>query len=179
MSIEATPGSIYIGKNCKLPVFAEALVHEADHQRLYEIQRGEHLVKEGSAEKFCSPWRMDPRPAGGLVFGASAFIRVSKFWHRLLASGYIEADHESAGYRSLFTAAQSLDALDTTLLSAELTDFGREYCETLRNEAEMLWRSFQSNPHFDAWSIKAAREISEHKHAWATENDMFEANEQG
>lgn len=179
LSIEATPGSIYIGKNCKLPVFAEALVHEADHQRFYEIRRCEPLVKEESTEKFCSPWRMDPRPADGLVSGASAFFRVSKFWHRLLASNYAEVDHEMAGYRSLFTAAQSRDALQTILRSTELTDFGRDYCETLRREVEMLWRSFQSNPHFEAWSIRAAREISEHKHAWATENSLLDAYEQG
>lgn len=177
LSIQATPGTIYIGKNCKLPVFAEALVHEADHQRLYEIQRCERLVKEGSTEIYYSPWRMDPRPAIGLLLGASAFLRVSYFWYRLVASEHAEVDRETAGYRSLFTAAQSLEALETVLRSSELTDFGREYCNTLWRDAQVIWQILQDAPRFKAWSIQGAREMNAHKCAWTAKNHL-QVNEQ-
>lgn len=171
LSIESTPGAIYIGKNCKLEIFAEALVHEADHQRLYEIQRSKPLTKEASTSRFCSPWRMDPRPASGLIFGASAFFRVSRFWDRLLKSDQCSFDERKAGYRALFTASQSLDALETLISSRDLTAFGRFFCENLKGEAERHYDSFRSSSQFDVWSDEAAQKLFEHKREWVLENE--------
>ncbi len=169
LSIDATPGCIYVGKNCSVTVFAEAIVHEADHQRLYEIRRWKPFVDGASTKRFYSPWRMDPRPAGGLIFGASAFSRVSKFWHELRSSEHDKRD-DTAGYRAVFTAMQSELAIRTVLTGAELTSFGRQYCETLgRNIADhMALLSNENN--FGLWEERSSQQINEHRIEWARVN---------
>jgi uncharacterized protein len=56
------------------------LVHELRHMLLGGLQDLVGLCLEDGSTYLHAPWRMDPRPVGGLLQGAFAHIGVTEFW---------------------------------------------------------------------------------------------------
>ncbi|MGK5733325.1 aKG-HExxH-type peptide beta-hydroxylase [Streptomyces sp. URMC 124] len=59
------------------------LVHEARHQLLTAVGDLTPLfvpVREGPERLYFAPWREDPRPLRGLLYGAHAFAGIAEFW---------------------------------------------------------------------------------------------------
>ena len=58
---------------------AETLVHETQHLKLCALLDLVTLARPDDGRRYYAPWRPDPRPAGGLLQGAYAFLGVSGF----------------------------------------------------------------------------------------------------
>jgi len=59
---------------------AETLVHETQHLKLSALLDLVVLTQPDDGRRYYAPWRVDPRPASGLLQGAYAFFGVSGFW---------------------------------------------------------------------------------------------------
>jgi HEXXH motif-containing protein len=59
---------------------AVALVHEFQHGKLGALLDLVRLHDDSSEARYYAPWRDDPRPLGGLLHGAYAFMGVTDFW---------------------------------------------------------------------------------------------------
>ena len=72
-------GSIAMSMASDPLTFAGVLVHEFQHTKLngildlVDLYRPSHVL-------YYAPWRQDPRPIGGLLHGAYAFLGVCDFW---------------------------------------------------------------------------------------------------
>ena len=78
------PGRIFISIPTSSDVrnlrVAEAIVHEAMHLNLTNLERVTELVRYNQPQ--ISPWRAELRPAAGLLHGIYVFSCVSLFyWH--------------------------------------------------------------------------------------------------
>ncbi len=61
---------------------AVTLAHEVQHAKLSALLGAVTLVRPEDTRRFYAPWRDDPRPPGGLLQGAYAYLGVSGFWRR-------------------------------------------------------------------------------------------------
>jgi len=115
--------------------FAVALVHEFQHSKLSAVLDIVPLYRRASDRTFFAPWRTDPRPIGGLLQGAYAFIAVADVWHDLSSApdAFPQAQREFAEAR-----AQVSDALDTLAGSGLLTPTGERFLNGMRGSVERL-----------------------------------------
>ena len=60
-------------------ILASVLVHECQHAKLNAVLDLIPLSRPDQA-RYYAPWREDPRPLGGLLHGAYAYLGVSDFW---------------------------------------------------------------------------------------------------
>jgi len=108
--------------------FAETLVHETAHLKLFGVLAIVELSSPDEGQRFYAPWRCDPRPVGGLLQGTYAFLAVTGFWRH-----YREASDPAVALRANteFARWRSSAALvaRTLLDSGELTAHGREFVE--------------------------------------------------
>jgi HEXXH motif-containing protein len=116
---------------------AETLVHELEHLKLGGLLDMVLLV-EPSADKVYAPWRLDPRPAGGLLQGIYAHLGVARFWN---AQRQVETDPDDVlrahvvfeRWRSMTGAATA-----TLLGSGCLTPDGTRFVTLLREQCQRL-----------------------------------------
>jgi hypothetical protein len=122
-------------------VLAETLVHEIQHLKLCALLDLIPLLSGDSDRRCYAPWRSDPRPAGGLLQGAYAYLGVARFWrrHRLVARGdqALRAQVEFARWRS-----QAPAAVETLLDSGRLTAPGQRFATVMREQLA----EWQSDP---------------------------------
>lgn len=115
VSTPDAPGVVTMSLPNDVPAVAATLVHEASHQLMACVA---HLVpllrsvRDGPEPLFFAPWREDPRPLRGLLYGAQAFAAVTSFWQAYRPAGGMRADFEFAYHRwQLRTALAALHAL--------------------------------------------------------------------
>jgi HEXXH motif-containing protein len=103
---------------------AETLVHETQHLKLGALLDIVTLTMPDDDRRYYAPWRNDPRPLGGLLQGAYAFLGVTGFWRRQrqFGGGQRRADAEYARWR----AAVAL-AVETLRSSGRLTNAGLSF----------------------------------------------------
>ena len=65
--------------------FAVTLVHELQHSKLNAIMSLIQLHDHKHQVLYRVPWRLDPRPIGGVLHGVYAFAAVAQTWHALRA----------------------------------------------------------------------------------------------
>lgn len=158
VSFKHRPGIVYASWSQDDSEVLEAIVHESDHQCLYEIINEDSLFTDHAVNlrsSFRSPWRKDPRPLSGLFFGFSAFVTVGVFWEELLSKNFLRSD--DVGHRAVLALEQSLDAISITNRHAILTGKGNDLLEFNRTEAQMALERLQTHPHFHLWQ-SASRE---------------------
>jgi HEXXH motif-containing protein len=136
--------------------FAVALVHEFQHSKLSAVLDLIRLY-EPSERTFFAPWRADPRPIGGLLQGAYAFLGVADMWRSLSSDAYPRAQDEFAMAR-----AQVTDAIATLTHSALLTKSGARFVRTMAVEVEELHATVLPA----ATESKARRAVAELRAAW-------------
>lgn len=73
-------GAVALSAPADPTALAVGLLHETRHGRLNAVQYLFPLVDEAAASLLYSPWRDDPRPPGGLLHGAYAYLAVTDFW---------------------------------------------------------------------------------------------------
>lgn len=130
-----TFGAVALSEPPDARTLAVTLVHEVQHLKLSALLDVVTLIEPDDGRRFYAPWRDDPRPAGGLLQGAYAYLGVSRFWHRQR-----QLDHGDAGLRAHaeFTrwraaAMRVTDALESTgVLTPVGADFVQRMARTLR-----------------------------------------------
>ncbi|MEU1180980.1 HEXXH motif-containing putative peptide modification protein [Streptomyces sp. NPDC005820] len=111
-SVPDAYGAIMTSFSRDVPSLAATLVHEARHQLLTALGDLTPLfvpLREGPEPVYFAPWRNDPRPLRGLLYGAHAFAGVTSFWRQRRAADGPRADFEFALFRwQLRTALAAL-----------------------------------------------------------------------
>lgn len=115
--------------------FAATLVHEFQHSKLGALWRAVPLFDRAGKETYYSPWRDDPRPLGGLMQGAFAFLSVADFWRALRTEPTVDerAEHEFARLRE-----EVLLALETLDTCGRLTPDGWRIVAAMRASLDRL-----------------------------------------
>jgi HEXXH motif-containing protein len=138
---------------------AEAFAHEIQHVKLGALLDLVELIEPDDGSRYYAPWRPDPRPAGGLLQGAYAYLGVSGFWRRQrLLEGYQErGDAEYARWRAAAAAVVA-----TLRSSDRLTGDGREFVTGMARTLS----PWQREPVSAAARASAERAAREHLARW-------------
>lgn len=120
------------GAMCAAPIgtgrtFADNLIHEFQHSKLYALADIVPLHTADAAPVHYSPWREDPRPLEGLLHGAYSFIGVAGYWdmeRRLLDDG---VERDNAEFEFWRSSRQVLAVIDVLLDSGHLTEAGTRF----------------------------------------------------
>jgi uncharacterized protein len=119
-----TFGTVAMSRQPDRYTCAETLLHEAQHIKLSALLDLVSLCKPDDGQRYYAPWRVDPRPASGLLQGAYAFLGVSGFWRRQRES----APEPEVRQRAAAEFARWRDGAalvcDTLLSSGQLTPEG-------------------------------------------------------
>ncbi len=117
------PGGIALTAHADPVDLALTLVHEFQHLKLVALLDLIPLYRASPAAVYYAPWRADPRPFGGLLQGAYAFLGVAGFWFERWAK-----EHGGRALAASFEFAwcrQAVSDVLTRLLDADvLTDLG-------------------------------------------------------
>ncbi|CAM5264241.1 hypothetical protein SGLAM104S_01232 [Streptomyces glaucescens] len=96
------PGAVTMSLPLDAAAMAAVLIHEARHSLLGSLAALVPLllpVQEGPEPTYFAPWRADPRPLRGLLFGTHAFAGVMSFWRARRAVERDRAEFEYALHR--------------------------------------------------------------------------------
>jgi uncharacterized protein len=143
--------------------FAVALVHEFQHSKLSALLDIVALYDGSDQQTFFAPWRVDPRPVGGLLQGVYAFLGVADLW-RVLSSQpqrFPSAEQEFADAR-----AQVTDAISTLTTSGLLTRAGQRFVEGMTEAVTKLHATGLPAARVTA----AERALASRRAAWLKEN---------
>ncbi|MER7379778.1 aKG-HExxH-type peptide beta-hydroxylase [Streptomyces lanatus] len=107
------PGAVTLSLPLDASAMSAVLIHEARHHLLSSLAELVPLflpVHEGPEPTYFAPWRADPRPLRGLLFGAHAFTGVLSYWQARTAVEPERAEFEfTLHHRQLGTALASLE----------------------------------------------------------------------
>lgn len=144
---------------------AETLAHELQHAKLTTLLEVTTLVAADDGTRYYAPWRDDPRPAGGLLQGAYAYLGVAGFWRRRR-----ERESGPAAGRAHAAFARWRDAAcsvtETLLASGRLTPAGEEFVCGMRGTLR-AWRD-EPVPH--AALARARGDAERHMSHWRRRN---------
>jgi HEXXH motif-containing protein len=125
-SVPADPTALAVG-----------LVHEFQHGKLGALMDMLPLYTGSAEARFYAPWRDDPRPLGGLLHGAYAFLGVTDFWrvrrrHEQSRTGY--AQFEFARWRERVSRV-----IEVLVASGRLTEAGEALVSGMRDTTRSWW----------------------------------------
>lgn len=179
ISFNSLPNAIYTSLHTDL-MFVETLVHEADHQWLYSVARFEeififsdHLMEP----LYRSPWRDDPRPLDGVLWGASAFVRVGAMWATLARS--LPRTHTALKWvrkRAVLCNYQAIDALRTVHQFGNFSAIGHELFTSWISKAIETRDVVRELEDFSDSLRWAEATQQQHDSAWLTQNPVLEAS---
>lgn len=168
VSFKHRPGVIYLSWSADYLEVAEAIVHESDHQCLYEVINEDPLFDDAPINfqpVFRSPWRQDPRPLSGLFFGFSAFVTVGLFWQSI-SSKQSEPLWTAAGCRAVLALDQALDAIAVTRHHASLTEKGSSLLAANETCAQETLSKLEASKGFSSWRAKSRERRAADSLAW-------------
>ncbi|MBO3746798.1 HEXXH motif domain-containing protein [Streptosporangiaceae bacterium NEAU-GS5] len=144
---------------------AVTLAHETQHAKLSALLDIVQLTKPDDGSRHYAPWRDDPRPAGGLLQGAYAYLGVTEFWRRRrhLEKGEaaIRAGAEFARWRSA-----SYMVSQTLLDSGRLTSPGQVFVSGMADRLA----AWQAEP-LPAACLNLAKDAADrHRSLWRERN---------
>jgi uncharacterized protein len=147
---------------------AVSLTHELQHLKLFALLDVVTMTEPDDGGRFYAPWRPDPRPLGGLLQGAYAFLGVSGFWRsqRLAPESGLAGHTEYAKW----LGATSL-VIDTLHASGRLTPAGAEFVQGMARTAAR-WRLDQVPEQARA---AADQEAAAHLARWQHDNGPAES----
>ncbi|MEO3810177.1 HEXXH motif domain-containing protein [Sphaerisporangium sp. B11E5] len=164
-SSRETFGSIALSSPPDARTMALTFAHEVQHGKLSALLDVIPLLHPAPGRRYYAPWRPDPRPLGGLLQGAYAYIGVSGFWrrqrHHESADSAVAANAEFCRWRE---AAEQ--TADTIASSGHLTAHGKIFVDgmtrTLRD-----WAREDVPP---AAVVRARRDAAGHRTHWLARN---------
>ncbi|MHB0963435.1 MAG: aKG-HExxH-type peptide beta-hydroxylase [Gemmatimonadaceae bacterium] len=99
------PNTVFLRARPQNPLwYVELLVHESCHNWLASLMEIIPIVDADQERRYESPWRTDPRPLIGIVFGTHAFTFVTLCLLRLLEQGRVSKDAREVERRVRFEA---------------------------------------------------------------------------
>ena len=138
---------------------AATLIHEYQHSKLSALLTLLPMYDATDASLHFAPWRADPRPIGGLLQGAFAFLAVADFWLRL----HHAQPHRALPLRMFAELRLQVDEVLTTLTVAKsLNETGREFVAAMRATLEPLL----AEPLPPIVADGARRSLGSTRHAW-------------
>jgi HEXXH motif-containing protein len=146
--------------------FADSLVHEFQHSKLYALADVVPLHTAGAEPVHYSPWREDPRPLDGLLHGAYSYLGVTDFWdaqRHLLADN---AERDYAEFEFCRWSRQVVAAVEVLLESGHLTDAGTRLVRGM-DAASRRWQATPGPPRLRRLADLA---IVDHRTRWALRN---------
>jgi HEXXH motif-containing protein len=126
-----TFGTVAMSRQPNPYTCAETLLHEAHHIKLSALLDLVSLCKPDDGQRYYAPWRVDPRPAGGLLQGAYAFLGVSSFWRGQQVSAPDPAVRQRAAADFARWRDGAALVCDTLLSSGQLTPEGLEFAREM------------------------------------------------
>jgi HEXXH motif-containing protein len=174
VSARAVFGAAALTEPSDSVAFCVSLIHELRHTMLNGLLDLVPLHDDGGDGIDYSPWRSDPRPLGGLLHGAYAFVGVADFWrvHRGLASG---DEHDRADFEFLRTREQIRRAIGTLVASARLTAVGERLVELLTGVVES-WAE-ESAAVGPALPAQVGQALALHQFTWRVQNVPVDRDE--
>jgi hypothetical protein len=153
-------GAVALSEPADATALAVGLLHETQHSLLNAVL---HLLDltDDAPERVYSPWRDDPRPVGGLLHGAYAYLGVTDFWRVRRSSGEKTAAFEFARWRHACAAAA-----DDLLAGGHLTAAGVRFVSALR-ERLAPWAAEPVDPEIDRLARGAN---ADHRARWRLRN---------
>lgn len=145
---------------------AETLVHETQHLKLCALLDLVALTKPDDGQRYYAPWRTDPRPAGGLLQGAYAFLGVSGLWRRQRLVAPEPAVRRRAEAEFARWREGAALAVGTLLGSGQLTPAGQVFAREMALVLE-AWR--RERVPSDAL-VTARRKAERHLAQWHADN---------
>jgi HEXXH motif-containing protein len=143
---------------------AVGLVHEFQHGKLGALMDLLPLHTGSDQKRYYAPWRDDPRPLGGLLHGAYAFLGVTDFWrvrrrHEETLTGY--AQFEFARWRERVSRV-----IEVLTSSGSLTEAGEALVGGMGDRVRSWWT--EAVPTEIAALARQAAE--DHRVAWRIRN---------
>jgi HEXXH motif-containing protein len=132
-------GAIAMSPPLDVVDLAQSLVHEFQHSKLGALLDLVNLYDLEDRRLFYSPWRADPRPLGGLLQAAYAFLAVADFWRRQLDAG-AAANVPLCIYKLARSREQLVTTVCTLQECGSLAPDGRRFVEELREEVDRVHR---------------------------------------
>ncbi|MFJ2746257.1 aKG-HExxH-type peptide beta-hydroxylase [Streptomyces sp. NPDC087440] len=136
-TVPDTFGAVMMSLPPDAPTAAATLIHEAHHQLLAAADDVTPLLDQdrpGPEPLHFAPWRRDPRPLRGLLYGTHATAGITAFWHRQRTPGDDRADFEFAHHRwQLRVGLTALHSCD------RLTEAGAHLVSALDAQAARWW----------------------------------------
>ncbi|MFG2074345.1 HEXXH motif domain-containing protein [Nonomuraea maritima] len=144
---------------------AVTLVHETAHAKLSAVLDIVALTEPDDGSLHYAPWRPDPRPIGGLLQGAYAYLAVTDFWRR--------QRHQEEGEEAVRAGAEFARWRDgarqvgrTILDSGRLTAPGEHFVELMVARLD-AW----ADERVDAASLELAKDAADrHRSLWRERN---------
>jgi HEXXH motif-containing protein len=129
------PGAIAMTPPGDALLLAESLVHEFQHVKLCAVMDMLPLHAPDDGERFYAPWREDPRPLGGVLHGAYAYLAVTDFWGRQQEA--MEGDEAAfAQYSFALWRGETLRTVGVIERSGRLTPAGERFVTGMRTALE-------------------------------------------
>jgi hypothetical protein len=124
-------GAIAVSQTSDPEILASVLVHECQHAKLNAILDLIPLF-QSDLVRYYAPWREDPRPLGGLLHGAYAFLGVSDFWR---VQSLVPATPHRSYAQFEFSRWSDCTGLaaETLLDSADLTAAGSRFVRRMQD----------------------------------------------
>ncbi len=155
---------------------AAALVHEFQHAKLNALVDLMDLYRPAETRHY-APWREDPRPIGGLLHGAYAYLGVSDFWR---TQATVATDAAYAQMEFARWSDRTSRVMDVLLNSGDLTATGECFVQGMRARITTLTAGVPDEPgqmartasadHRLRWRLRNvrhdARTIERLVHAW-------------
>ncbi len=169
-SVRNLPGVIFKNNELVPYLIGETLVHEADHQLFYAIEKFEKFwdtdVRTQEAIYF-SPWRDDPRPLDGILRGLSSFARVSKYYSTILSViPFSTTQIDAVGIMLLTRLRQSQAALEIVINANDLSAFGIKYANEIKQTRQDVDDEVNRYKQYERWNDNAISAIENHKNNW-------------
>jgi hypothetical protein len=158
-------GAISLSLPGDVPALAVTLIHEFQHAKLGGLMDLIKLHERTDTTRYYAPWRDDPRPLGGLLHGAYAFLAVADFWR--IQRHVLESQQARFAHFEFARWRERVSRVMETLISADgLTHTGRRFVEGMRATHAPWW-----DEPVPTESEELAREAAEnHRIGWRLRN---------
>ena len=155
-------GAVAVSETRDPVVLASVLVHECQHTKLNAVLDLIPLSRSDQA-RYYAPWREDPRPLGGLLHGAYAYLGVSDFWR--VQSSVPTPNRPYAQLEFARWSDCTARAAETLLDSGGLTAAGSRFVHRMRDRLRTWDEAVPDGP------LQLARlAAADHRLGWRLRN---------
>jgi len=148
-SVQEAIGTIYLSLHPNPMTMAEAVIHEASHNKLAALFELDPVLENDRAEAYASPVRPDPRPLHGVLLAVHAFLPVAALHAAMIAAGTPGSEHPAFRQRFAKIVAGNREGAQVLRTHARPTTLGAE----LLAEIDALDRRFAQHDGASIWPL--------------------------